>query len=171
MDKRADLAVAFGFLLFGGWLLWASERIPQGSVPDSIGSGGVARVLAIGIILLSGYLIVRRFISWRHHPGRLAPPEGAEDSPEAPASAWRGLGMFAALVGYAIAIKFVGYPIASPIFVLIALIVMRVRSAMKLTVIPIAYTLVTYTLFVGVFGVLLPLGVLSRWDFYLWFHF
>jgi hypothetical protein len=40
----------------------------------------------------------------------------------------------------------------------------------KLVAIPLTYTVVTYVLFVGAFGVLLPLGVLSTWDYYLWFH-
>src|SRR4051812_38687688 len=163
MDKRIDLAVALGFLLFGGWLFWDSERIPQGSVPDSIGSGGVARVLAVGIILLSGYLVVRRVTAWASRPGWIVPAEGSEDSPEAPASTWRGIGMFAALVVYALGIEFAGYPIATPVFVLVGLLAMRVRSAVKLIAIPITYTIVTYGLFVGVFGVLLPLGVLAPW--------
>jgi hypothetical protein len=57
------------------------------------------------------------------------------------------------------------------VFVLVGLLAMRVRSAVKLVAIPITYTIVTYGLFVGVFGVLLPLGVLAPWDYYLWFHF
>jgi hypothetical protein len=139
MDKRVDLSVAVGFLAFGVWLLVASYRIPQGSVPDSIGSGGVARVLAIVVIAFTAYLIGRRLIAWRS-TGNTVPAEGSTDNDAHPASAVRGLYL------------------------------MQVRSVVKLIAIPVAYTVVTYVLFVGAFGVLLPLGVLSTWDYYLWFH-
>jgi hypothetical protein len=171
MDKRVDLAVAVGFLAFGVWLLAESFRIPQGSVPDSIGSGGVARVLAVGIIVLTGVLIVRRVASWRRTVGNAVPPEGSEDDAEHQSSTRRAGLMFAFLVAYALAVKYLGYPIATPVFVVVALVLMQVRSLVKLVAIPVTYTVTTYALFVGVFGVLLPLGVLSTWDYYLWFHF
>ncbi len=170
MDKRVDLTVAVGFLAFGVWLLVASFRIPQGSVPDSIGSGGVARVLAVAIIAATAYLIGRRIVSWRR-TGVTVPAEGSTDNPDHPASARRGLGMFGLLVAYAFGVQYLGYPIATPIFVAVALFVMGVSSWLRLVAISVLYTVTSYALFVGVFGVLLPLGVLSTWDYYLWFHF
>ena len=170
MDKRVDLGVAVGFLAFGVWLLVSSYRIPQGSVPDTIGSGGVARVLAVAVIVLTAVVIARRLIRWRS-TGVLVTAEGSADNPAHPASARRGLGMFGLLVAYAIGVYYLGYPIATPVFVALALWLMGIRSAMMLVALPIGYTLATYALFVGVFGVLLPLGVLSVWDYYLWFHF
>jgi hypothetical protein len=169
MDKRVDLSVAVGFLAFGVWLLVASFRIPQGSVPDSIGSGGVARVLAVVVIAFTAYLIGRRLIAWRS-TGSTVPAEGSTDDSAHPASAARGLGMFGLLVAYALGVRYLGYPVATPVFVVLALYLMRVRSVVKLVAIPLTYTVVTYVLFVGAFGVLLPLGVLSTWDYYLWFH-
>jgi hypothetical protein len=171
MDKRVDLAVAVGFFAFGVWLLVESFRIPQGSVPDSIGSGGVARVLAAGILVLAGLLIVRRVASWRRTVGNAVPPDGSVDDPGHPSSTRRGALMFALLVAYALGVRYVGYPIVTPVFAVLALVLMQVRSVLKLVAIPLTYTVATYTLFVGVFGVLLPLGVLSTWDYYLWFHF
>lgn len=171
MDKRVDLTVAVGFLAFGLWLLVASFRIPQGSVPDSIGSGGVARILAVVIILAAGYLVGRRAIGWRRTPGVTVPADGSTDNPDHPASARRGLGMFGLLVAYAFGVRYLGYPIATPIFVAAALFVMGVASWVRLVAISVLYTVATYALFVGFFGVLLPLGVLSTWDYYLWFHF
>jgi hypothetical protein len=170
MDKRVDLTVAAGFLAFGVWLLVASFRIPQGSVPDSIGSGGVARVLAVLIIGCAAVLVGRRLIGWRR-TGTRVPAEGSTDNPDHPASARRGLGMFGLLVAYAFGVRYLGYPIATPIFVALGLYVMGVTSWVRLVAIPVLYTLGSYALFVGVFGVLLPLGVLSAWDYYLWFHF
>jgi tripartite tricarboxylate transporter TctB family protein len=171
MDKRVDLTVATGFLAFGFWLLVASFRIPQGSVPDSIGSGGVARVLAVVIILAAGYLVGRRVVAWRRTSGVTVPADGSTDNPDHPASARRGLGMFGLLVAYAFGVRYLGYPIATPIFVAAALYVMGLASWVRLVTISVLYTVATYALFVGFFGVLLPLGVLSTWDYYLWFHF
>ena len=171
MDKRVDLTVAAGFLAFGIWLLVASFQIPQGSVPDSIGSGGVARVLAVVIILAAGYLVGRRVVAWRRTAGVTVPADGSTDNPDHPASARPGLGMFGLLVAYAIGVHYLGYPIATPIFVAVALFVMGVNSWLRLVSISVLYTIASYALFVGVFGVLLPLGVLSTWDYYLWFHF
>ena len=171
MDKRVDLTVATGFLAFGIWLLVASFRIPQGSVPDSIGSGGVARILAVVIILAAGYLVARRLVGWRRTAGATVPAEGSSDNPDHPASTRRGLGIFGLLVAYAFGVRYLGYPIATPIFVGVALYVMGVVSWVRLVALSVLYTVVSYGLFVGFFGVLLPLGVLSTWDYYLWFHF
>ena len=169
MDRRVDLAVAGAFLAFGGWLFWASGNIRQGSVPDSVGSGGVARVLATVIIIMSATLIVRRLLSWTRTT-RLLAEEGSTDDERAPASSRRAFLVFAMLVAYVAGVQYVGYPIATPLFLLAGLLAMDVRSISKLTAIPIGYTVGTYVLFVGAFGVLLPLGLLQPWDYYLWFH-
>jgi hypothetical protein len=171
VDKRVDLGVAGTFLLFGAWLLWQSFVIPQGSVPDSIGSGGMAKVLSIGIIVLAGILVVRRARTWSPAPHVTDEADGAQDNPDHPASSARALGMFGLLALYAVGVVYLGYPIATPIFLVLALRLMKVHSVLKITLITVLYTVITYVLFVGVFGVLLPLGVLSPWDYYLWFHF
>lgn len=169
MDKRVDLAVATAFLLFGSWLFWAAGNIRQGSVPDSVGSGGLARVLAVVLILLSLSLVVRRLATWST-AGRLVAREGTADDDSAPASSRRAFLVLGLLAAYVIGTQYLGYPIVTPFFVLGGLLAMDVRSVPKLAGISIGYTVVTYVLFVGAFGVLLPLGFLERWDYYLWFH-
>lgn len=171
MDKRVDLAVAAAFLLFGCWLLRASTTIPPGSVDDAVGSGGFGRVLAILVMVLSGYLVVRRLSSWRRYPGSLVPTEGSSDDQVAPASTARAFGVLAALAAYVLAIQYAGYLVGTPPFLLVGLWLMQVRSPVKLAAIALGYTIGSYALFVGVFGVLLPLGVMDRWDYILWFHF
>lgn len=171
VDKRVDLAVACGFLLFGCWLLYATTRIPRGSIDDAVGSGGVARVLAVAIIALSGYLVLHRLFTWLRYRGRLVPGEGSADDPVAPATWQRAFKVFTLLAAYVLGVKFVGYLLATPFFLLMGLWVMDVRGAARLAGIAIGYTVGSYALFVGVFGVLLPLGVMDRWDYFLWFHF
>lgn len=170
MDKRVDLVVAVAFLAFGMWLFWSSTQIPQGSVDDAIGSGGVARVLALLIIALSGSLVVRRLVTWGRERGVKVPDEGTADDPVAPASTARGFAVFASLVAYVAGTQFLGYLIATPLFLILALRLMEVRAPLRLVGIAVGYTVGSFVLFVGVFGVLLPLGVLERWDYYLWFR-
>jgi hypothetical protein len=171
MDKRVDLLVALGFMAFGVWLLHSSTTIPQGSVDDEIGSGGFGRVLALIIIVLSGYVVVRSLLAWRRRPGNLVPHQGSADDPVAPASSMRAFAMFAALALYVWGVSHLGYLIITPVFVFIALWLMRVRSVTGLIATPLLYTAGSYALFEGVFGVLLPLGLLDRWDYTLYFHF
>lgn len=170
MDRRADVAVAATFLAFGVWLFWAAGQIPRGSVPDPIGSGGLARALALIIVGFSAWVVVRRVVRWRREE-RLVHAEGSTDQPGVPASSARGFTVLGLVLAYVLAIPVLGYLPTTPVFLLGVLWVMKVRSARRLVLVPVVYTVVTYALFVGLFGVLLPLGVLERWDRYLWFHF
>lgn len=177
VSRRVDLALAAGLVVFGVWLLVEAARLPASSIPDPLGEAGFVRVLAFLILVLSAYLVghdlwtARREAAAATSPGPAAVTDGENDEDEDDGSSVRAFIIFGALFGYVFLLSAVGYLLATPLFLFVGLLVMHVRSSTKLIAIPLGVTAITYGLFVGLFGVLLPLGVFGRWNSLLWFQF
>ena len=146
--------------LYGAFLIVATSQQPPGPTFDPIGKQGLPYALG-GFILLGGVVLtVRRLRTWRDEPGNLVYEEGTEDEPGHPASLVRAMFVVALTAGYAIALAYLGFLLATPIYIVASLWVMDFRSIVPLVVISIAFTLVVFLVFSQVLSVPLPVGPL-----------
>jgi hypothetical protein len=174
VNQRIDLAIAIVLAGIAIWLLIESTRLPESSIPDPLGEAGFVRGLAGLVLVLSASLVFRTVRELRGGNRQAREPEPGPPAPAEMVSrdgtATRAFSIYACLIGFVFLLPLVGYPIAALVFLLTALPIMRVRGWFRLTLLSVAATAITYAVFVGVFGVLLPLGVFERWSAVLWFH-
>ena len=107
-----------------------------------------------------GFVVASRLRSWRSETGDIVETDGEADEPDVPASATQAWVIMAASVAYALALIPVGYVLATPIYVMVALKAMRMRSWATVVTISVVYTILTYLLFAKFMGVNLPVGPL-----------
>jgi hypothetical protein len=163
LDKRIDLFIAGLVFLFGFFVFVGSFGIrPTGPVVDTIGPRGFPMV--IGLIFMGGGLAVvfGRLRGWRREPGTLVETDGEPDEPGIPASGLQAWSLMGMALAYILSLSHLGYLIATPVFVGVALVMMKVRSVTTLAVTPVLYTAITYIVFRTVMGVQLPLGLLEQ---------
>lgn len=161
MDKRIDIFIAGTVFLFGCFVFVEAFGIrPTGPVVDTIGPRGFP--IVIGTIFAVGGLTVaiNRLRAWNAEPGNLVTTDGEPDEPNVPASGPQAWALMAIAVCYALSLQHLGYLIATPLFVGLALRVMKVRSKATLVGTAIIYTAITYLVFATLMGVRLPLGPL-----------
>lgn len=164
MDRRADLALALVIAVIGvGILLVAGDIRPTGPVVDPIGPR--AFPYAIGAILLvAGAILSVTGARALIHEGPIAEnSDGEPDEPGVPASASRAWCVMALTVAYVLLLSRLGYPLATPVYVAGALLLMGMRSGPVIAAVAIGYTAATYVVFAMLMRVTLPLGPLETW--------
>lgn len=161
MDRRVDAALAVLVVALGVFLVVASFGIRPGSVPDPFGSGGLPRVAGVMFIVGGAVLAGRRAVELARGHGRLAPSEGKDDEPGFPASGWRAIHIWLALVAAGIVLLPLGYILTVLGVTFWTLRIMRfgsIRSALLLASI---FSISSWALFELALGVRLPRGVLA----------
>lgn len=161
MDRRVDLAVAWCVVILGVFVLVTAQGIKPASVPDPIGSKGgpyfVGAVLIVGGLVLA----LRRIVQWRREE-TIVPAEGMEDDQGVePGSAFRALSIWAAAVVYVLVLPYVGYLLATPVFVGVALWLFSIRRVAMLVGVPIGFTIPVFLVFAELLNVRLPNGILD----------
>ncbi len=163
MDRRVDLFIGILVVLFGVFVLYTASHIrPTGPVVDPIGPRGFPYM--IGILFLVGgcFVVYSRLRTWRSDAGNMVETDGEPDESDVPASAGQAWTIMAASVAYALILNPAGYVIATPVYVVIALKAMRMKSWATVLSVAIIYTIVTYVLFAHFMGVNLPVGPLTH---------
>jgi hypothetical protein len=117
----------------------------------------------IGVFFLLGgsRIVYVRLRQWRTDTGNLVAEEGEPDEPGVPASAPQAFAIMAAAVIYALTLTSVGYAIGTPLFVIVTLKALRMKSWAVAIATALAYTAVTYIVFAHYLAVDLPLGPLT----------
>lgn len=161
MDRRADLALSVGVLLFGVFLFVAARNINIGQISDPVGSRGVPTF--VGLVFMAGgmALIYRRLSSWRSERGPFVASDGAEDEPGYPASARRAFAIVGVSFLYALLLPILGFPLATPALLAALMWILGLRSARLLGFVSVGYTLFVYLTFTQALSVNLPAGFLS----------
>jgi hypothetical protein len=160
MDRRADVAVAFGVLLLGVFVLVAAQGVRPASIADPIGSRGAPNLVGAILVLGGLALILRRALRWRHER-TIVPAEGMEDDRGVPpGSALRALAIWTAAVAYVLALPVAGYLLATPVFLGLVLWFFAIRSWM-LVAVPLGFTLPVFLAFTLFLNVRLPTGILD----------
>jgi len=162
LDKRIDLAVMVGVILYGFFLIIEAGRIRLGIIPDPLTSRGMPYLSGFFCIICGFVLAVMRLMSWSDLPGNLVPGEGHEDEEGYPSSSVRVLGILVVTWISVWLLKSLGYLLATPLFMIVAVWLMGTREWKKLILFPVLYTLVTWYIFSQPLQFVLPLGFLAR---------
>ena len=161
MDRRIDFAVALAFAAFGLFMIVEAAGIRQGMMRDPVGPRAAFYVCGGGIALGGLFIAARHVLAWRHGAGRWMAEEGAGDEPGVPASALPAFLLVAICFGYALVFQPLGYLLATPLFVMAALAVLRERHWGMMAGVAVGFTLVSYATFAQALGVRVPVGPLT----------
>ncbi len=161
MDRRIDIAVAAAFALLGILMIWGAAGIKEGMMRDPIGPRAAFYVCG-GVLVLGGIAVIvghlRRWSAQAHHMVR---NEGTGDEMEYPSSALRAWALVAAVTGYAAVFEVLGFLIATPVFLVVALWIMGKRRPVPMLAIAVIFTVVVYVIFAQALGVRIPVGPLT----------
>ena len=161
MDRRIDLAVAAAFTLLGLFIIFQATGIKTGMMRYPIGPRA-AFYLTGGVLAAGGLILILRALrSWGRTPVNLIQNEGTPDEAGYPASAQRAFTLMGAALVYGLTFNILGYLIATPIFVAVALVVLGQRRAWPIATIAVLFTLINYVIFAHALGVRIPVGPLT----------
>jgi putative tricarboxylic transport membrane protein len=161
MDKRIDLAIALAIVLLGVLMLVWARDIQAGQIPDPITSRGLPNIMGIFFIIGGSILGMLRLKTWSALPGNFVPEEGKTDEKGHPASWVRTFGIATGALLWVWLLDPLGYVFVTPLFMLVFLLVMGVRSWMQIIGFPTIFTLATWYIFSQVLQIILPLGPLA----------
>ena len=147
---RANLLLGAVLALFGSWYFWLTTAGSHRRLPYDPGIIFVPKVLACGLILLSVLLILQQIVPRLPHP-KEAPP-GRLNSRE-----WfQTVGLFVLTVAYTVLLPWLGFLLATPVYLIAAMLLSGARSPVSTGVTAIIVTGVIYVSFVSFFRVSLP---------------
>ena len=151
---RANLLLAFLFTLFGGWYLWLTSAARDRRLAHDPGIMFVPRILASALILLCVLLFLQQILP------RLPRPK--EAAPESLSSReWlQTFGLLVLTATYAALLPWLGFLLATPIYLIAAMVLSGARSRLSSGVTAVVVTGVIYVSFVYFFKVSLPAATL-----------
>ena len=161
MDRRIDLGLSVGIVIFGVLLFVAASNINLGTIQDPVGPRGVPTFLAITFMVGGLVLAFRRLATWGAEDGPFVPSDGTQDEPEHPASARRAFTIIGVSILYAALLPILGFLLATPALLAVLMWTMHVRSRRLLASVSVAYTVVVFFIFSQGLSVSLPLGPLA----------
>ena len=161
-DVRLETAVAVAGVVIGAAFIFFGSQLRQGAIPDPVTTGGMPVGTGIFIIVLSAIVGLRAIRAWSRG-AELVPSEGSNDEPGFPASWTRVVVFVAGSMLWTFLLPRIGYVIATPVFLALALRLFGVRSWLKLTLVPVIFTAVCWYLFGQVLAIQIPWGFLEPW--------
>jgi len=163
VDGRIDIAVCSAIFLLGLALFVLSGDIRQGSIPDPIGPDGWPKLLGGVLMLTMGANILRRVVSLRsaqHY--RVISDGGKDDVAGRPGTVMRPLAMLGLAAVWVLVVPWTGFIVATIGILVFGLALMKVRSPVKLLLVPFLISLSAWLLFGVLFGIRLPAGLLEH---------
>ena len=161
MNRRIDLVGSLLIAALGVGVLAYGWTYPQPRIQyDLFGPMGVPMVLGAGL-LIGGIAQSLRTVALLRTFGPHGAPEGTEDEPGFPASGSRGLAFLAGSFVYIAALEPLGYLIATPITLGVALYALHFRTWWKLGLAAVGFTLVGFAVFSSLLSVPVPVGILN----------
>jgi putative tricarboxylic transport membrane protein len=159
VDRRADLVMTLCVMMLGLTVVYLARDIRHGVLDDPIGPRGFATVLGAFLAAVGAILLVRRLASWRRSvDGKVYADGGEGDEPDLPASGIRPFVMLAVGFGWAFMLPRIGFIVATCLACVAGMFAMRTRSAVKLVLVPIGFSLITWMLFTRLSGLRFPAG-------------
>lgn len=141
-----DRGIAIATFALGLTLLLLAFRFPEPGQPEDPGTAALPQIIGVGLLLLGVLLF------FNTERTLLAP---------APGSRLRTGLMVVASIGYTLLLTPLGFVIATLLFMVLGLLIMGVRSPIRLTLVPVLVTLAVYYLFTAALGVYLPSGAIE----------
>lgn len=162
MDKRIDLAVSVGIILFAVFMIIEARNIDLGTYLDPITPRGLPVIT--GALLIIGGIVqaVRQLWTWRVLPGHLVLEEGQEDEKGHPVSAVRAMIIILLSILWELLLYPLGFLIITPVYLVACSLVMGVRSWRKIIGFSIILTVGLWYGFGPLMGVRMPLGPLEN---------
>jgi hypothetical protein len=166
MYRRVELGLSVACLALGIGVIIGAGFITRLQPPfeDPVGARGFAYFVGAFTALIAVLLIVAQVTAVRRGVTTFTEDEDPAitgDDPRYPASSRRAFVMVAITAAYALLLTLLGYLVATPVFVAVAMWAMGGRGRAKLVVFPIAFAVVSYGLFDTLLGVRLPPGILA----------
>ena len=162
MDKRIDLAVTVGVILFGVFMIIEARNIDLGTYLDPITPRGLPEITGLLLVIGGIVLAVRQLSTWRLLPGHLVLEEGQEDEKGHPVSAVRAMLIVLLSILWELLLNPLGFLIISPVYLVACSWVMGVRSWRKIIGFSIILTVGLWYGFGPLMGVRMPLGPLEN---------
>jgi putative tricarboxylic transport membrane protein len=161
MDRRFDIMVALGFVALGLLIIWQATLIRSGIMRDPVGPRA-AFYLCGGIMVAGGLVIVcRHWLALRVGRGWLTAIEGTDDTAGYPATLKRAALLVGVCLCYAGLFEPLGYLLATPPFVMLALATLGERAWVRNALIAVGFTLAAYVVFAIGLDVRMPHGPLT----------
>lgn len=145
----ADLVLALVLLAFAGSYGWLAFQLPERNIPGSVGLDFVPKLLAGLLVLLSALLFVRGL------RGKGAEPPDSEGPGWGRAALVLGL-----MVAYVAALSPLGFPLATPPFLAIGMLLAGARRPTFILAMVVGVTAAIWIVFTALFAVPLPRGPL-----------
>ena len=161
MDSRKDLIFAFVVIALGIAVVLITHSFEEPLIVDAVGPRAFPYGLGLILILGGGIVFAQRLRNMNASGAYQVPSEGNDDDEGHPASGIRGMTMIALAFGYAAVLDPVGFLVATPVFLVIAFLLMAERNWLTILASAIGYTAVTYVVFGHLLNIRLPPGLLS----------
>jgi Tripartite tricarboxylate transporter TctB family len=177
VGPRTNIALSVGILVACGLGWLATNALPSGLRVDPLGPAYYPRFVLLGMAALAAALLVASVRDLRRRPEGAAPEladplpaqavsadrEGEEALP--PVSYPRMLAVLGLSFGYVLSLESLGYFIATLLYVVALLLLLRVRNPLAIAGCALGVPLVLDSLFGRLLGIPLPGGVLDRLTF------
>jgi len=146
---KADRVWGVVILVFGGIYLLEGIRIPPAAIGDPLGPRTFPTILGIVMAACGAYLILRP-------EARTAPP-ALQRRVFGPV-----LALSVLLIAYALSLAWMGYPVATCLFLLGAAWMMGERSPIRAGLIALLFSVGVHLLFTRFLNIPLPIGLLEH---------
>jgi putative tricarboxylic transport membrane protein len=161
MDSRKDLLLAFGIIALGIAVIAIAYSWPEPLIRDAVGPRAFPYALGLLFVFGGAFVAWQRVRAMHAAAGYVVPDEGGEEEDGVPASGLRAMTIIGLCVVYTLILNPIGFIVATPPFIALALITMKERSPVTVVATSLAFTAITYLLIHTVLGGRLPDGVLE----------
>lgn len=161
MDSRKDLLFAVAMVCLGVAVILVTANFREPVVQDTIGPRAFPYGLGLLFAVGGAFVAIQRLKSMHAGNGYIVPDEGGEDEEAYPASGVRAMAMIALCCVYTVVLQPIGFIVATPFFVALALFLMNERKPVLLVTTSLCFTAGTYVLIHLLLDGRLPEGVLK----------
>jgi len=161
MDSRKDLIFALAIVALGVAVIGIAYSWPEPLIRDAVGPRAFPYGLGFLFVVGGAFLAVQRLGKLNPAGNYQVASEGNEDEPDYPASGLRAMTLIGLCALYTLVLNPIGFLVATPPFVVLALMLMGERKPVLSTVTAVIFTVVTYVLIDTILGGRLPDGLLT----------
>lgn len=152
-ERRLDVLTSLLFLGFGAFLYWQSLSI-RPIVENDVGSGYMPRIVGGAIVALAGLKLAFSLLRKEAEPSRKG-NEGDDNK--------GGFLTLAALILYVLLFDKLGFLVSTTLYLIAQIFILsdhRNRNLLLFAVVSVTVSVIVYALFVKVFDLILPQGIL-----------
>jgi putative tricarboxylic transport membrane protein len=160
MDSRKDLIFALAVIALGVVVILIAHSWPEPHIRDAVGPRAFPYGLGILFIVGGAFLAIQRARDMNAAGGYVV-SGGNEDEAGYPASGIRALTLVVLCCVYAYLLRPLGFLVATPPFVVLALLTMQERKPVSVIATAISFTIIAYLIIHTALDGLLPEGILA----------